>query len=90
MTGPKVIGIELERKERSAEIVRAAQAVFSYTQTGRAWGVATVALCNGLTYSSAFIPASRKDRLALLGAVEELKAAILASDPGLFEAIRKD
>lgn len=71
-------------------MIHAATAVHSYARTGRAYALCTVALCNDLTYASAFIPARRKDRLALLGALEDLKAAILAAEPGFYEAIRKD
>lgn len=90
MKSPTVIDLGRERAGRGEDIIRAAQAVFSYAHTGRASCVATVAICNDLTYASAFIPERRKDRLALIGALDELKAAILASEPGLFEAIRKD
>lgn len=90
MKEPKVVDLDRERAEANEEVIFASVGVHSYARLGKTRAVGTVAICNDLTYASAYVPERRKDRLALIGALDELKAKIMEADTGFLEIIRKD
>lgn len=81
-----IIDLSREREELDEELIGVCQGLYAHARLGQVKGMAAVGLLNGGgTYASAWVPEGRIDRLALIGALDELKARIIAHDgePGL-------
>lgn len=90
MKDKTIIDLVPEKAHRNDAVIAATTAVFTYARTGRTRAVATVALCNDRVYTAAHIPPTYRERMALVGALESLKAAILAEEPGFYEDNREE